>query len=110
MSRGSEGVGVSEEFYRAVFQKRVRDQFLGGRRIGTEIDENEVDLYNLMHYGVEVGILQSHLGAFVQLTYATSAQANLVACIIALLTYQPWGSRYLWPFTTAATSSWPRQL
>ena len=52
-----------------MFQKRVRDQFLGGRKIGTEIDENEVDLYNLMHYGVEVGIVQSHLGAFVQLTY-----------------------------------------
>ena len=35
-SRSSQGVGVNEQFYRPIFQKRIRDIYFGEKMIGTE--------------------------------------------------------------------------
>lgn len=78
--------------------------------IGTENYESEIDLFNLVHHKVEIGLVDSQIGTMIQLKYPTQIETNIAASLIALLTYQPRGSKLVWPFTIATVYSWPDQL
>ena len=78
--------------------------------IGTENYETKIDLYNLLHYKVEVSLVQSHIGTMIQLKFPNQIQANIAVSLIALLTYQPRGSHFVWPFTLANIQNWSQQL
>lgn len=43
---------------------------------------------------------------FIQLKYDSEITVNIVASILSLLTYQTWGSEYVWPLNKEKMGEW----
>ena len=110
LTRQGQQIGLTEQFYRPVFQQNIRDTYFEGQRLGTESHSNEVDLFNLFHLGVKVAILEKDGNSFISLTYSSEAKANMVASIVALLTYQFWGGEFVWPLSKDSLAEWPERM
>ena len=71
ITRAGSRIGMSEQFYRPLFQKKIRDIYFKGQELGKQSDITEINLYNLFHYNTLVSIVERNGNKFISITYSS---------------------------------------
>jgi hypothetical protein len=110
LTRQNGQLGLNEQFYRPLFHPAIRQQYFEGRALGMESHEQEIDIFNLFHFGSESKIVERSRRQFISLTFKNRSEAAIVASIIALFSYQRWGKYYIFPLTLSHLNLWESRI
>lgn len=110
LTRQNGQLGLKEQFYRPLFHPAIRQQYFEGRALGMESHEQEIDIFNLFHFGSLAKIVERAGRQFISLTFRSRSEAAIVASIIALFSYQRWGKLYIFPLTLSRLDLWQSRI